>query len=49
MTIASIHKSSPDQWTQPRPHTDPALRRKKHGAIHSMEQPGFFARLFGRK
>ncbi len=47
MTQASISKSRPDQWTHPRPHTDPALRRKKYGAIRPMEEPGFFARLFG--
>jgi len=48
MTTASIFKSAPDRWTQPRPYTDATLRRLKHGAIRPMEEPGFFERLFGR-
>ncbi|MGB3711258.1 MAG: hypothetical protein WA985_06190 [Erythrobacter sp.] len=47
MTIASIHKSAPDRWSSPRPHTDATLRRLKYGAIRPMEEPGFLRRLFG--
>jgi hypothetical protein len=32
----------------PRPHQDASLRYIKHGPVQPMEQPGFFARLFGR-
>ncbi|MEE4537862.1 MAG: hypothetical protein V2J51_05140 [Erythrobacter sp.] len=49
MTSASIHKSAPDQWTNPRPFSDASLRKLKYGAIQPMKQPGFFERLFGAR
>lgn len=48
MTSAPIRSSTPDRWTSPRPHTDASFRRMKYGAIRPMEEPGLFARLFGR-
>lgn len=40
--------SRPDSWAAPRPYQDESLRRKKHGPIRPMEEPGFFCRLFKR-
>lgn len=39
----------PDSWAMPRPHQDESLRRKKHGRIRPMEEPGWLARLFDRE
>lgn len=47
MAQYSRHSSRPDSWSQPRPYTDPSLRRMRHGPVRGMEEPGFFARLFG--
>lgn len=44
------YRSSPScSWVAPRPHRDPSLRYMMHGPIQPMEEPGFFARLFGRR
>ena len=48
MTSFTYRSSRPDGWIQPRPHQDPTLRYMNHGRILPMEEPGFFARLFGR-
>ena len=48
MTSFTYRSSRPDGWIQPRPHQDPTLRYMRHGRILPMEEPGFFARLFGR-
>lgn len=48
MASLTYRSSRPDGWTMPRPHRDPSLRRHIHGPILPMEEPGFFARLFGR-
>jgi len=48
MSSLSYHSSRPDPWVYPRPHQDASLRFRKHGPIQPMEEPGFFARLFGR-
>jgi hypothetical protein len=48
MSGLQYRSSRPDRWTMPRPHQDASLRYIKHGAVQPMEQPGFFARLFGR-
>jgi hypothetical protein len=47
MTSASIRTTGSDNWSNPRPFTDAALRRRKYGAIRPMEEPGLFARWFG--
>ncbi|MDN3646265.1 hypothetical protein QWY75_08635 [Pontixanthobacter aestiaquae] len=47
MSALSYRSSRPDQWAQPRPHSDASQRYQKHGAILPMDEPGFFARLFG--
>jgi len=44
----SFRSSRPDNWTMPRASQDASLRMMKHGRLKPMEQPGFFARLFGR-
>ena len=48
MPSQSYRTSQPDRWTMPRPHRDASLRYMMHGPILPMEEPGFFARLFGR-
>jgi hypothetical protein len=47
MTAVRIHTSTPDRWTNPRPHTDAAIRRAKHGPIRPMHEPSWLERLFG--
>lgn len=50
MPSMTYRSSRPDNWTLPRPHRDASLRFLKHGPIQPMaEEPGFFARLFGRR
>jgi len=49
MSCPTYHRSRPDNWTLPRPYSDATLRRMAHGPIQPMEQPGFFARLFGQR
>ena len=46
MSNYSMHQSLPDRWAKPRPILDPSMRRKVHGPIRPMEEPGFFERLF---
>ena len=46
MTAARIHTSPPDRWTSPRPHSDPSLRRAKHGPVRPMHEPGWIERMF---
>jgi hypothetical protein len=48
MASMRYRSSRPDVWVMPRPHQDPSLRYQTHGPIRPMEEPGFFARLFGR-
>lgn len=47
MTTERIHTSAPDRWTNPRPHSDPSLRRAKHGRVLPMQKPTFVERLLG--
>ncbi len=47
MASQSFRSSRPDGWTMPRPYHDASMRYMKHGPILPMEEPGFFARLFG--
>lgn len=49
MTPNIIHTSRPDKWSSPRPHSDPSIRRKKHGRIQPMARPGLLERLFGSR
>ena len=49
MASLSYRSSRPDRWVMPRPHRDPSLRYMIHGPIRPMEEPGFWARLFGRR
>jgi hypothetical protein len=44
----SYRSSTPDRWTMPRPHRDASLRYQMHGKVLPMQEPGFFARWFGR-
>ena len=47
MSSLSFRSSRPDRWLQPKPYSDTSLRYRMHGRIQPMEEPGFFARLFG--
>ena len=49
MSSMSFRSSRPDRWAQPRPYSDSSLRYSMHGKIQPMEEPGFLARLFGRR
>ncbi|WP_374408398.1 hypothetical protein [Pelagerythrobacter sp.] len=49
MSSPTFRSSNPDGWSHPRPHRDASLRYMTHGPIQPMEQPGFFARLFGAR
>ncbi|MEO6040491.1 MAG: hypothetical protein ABIP41_01190 [Croceibacterium sp.] len=49
MSSLSYKSSRPDGWIMPRPHQDASLRYMTHGKILPMEEPGFLARLFGRR
>jgi hypothetical protein len=49
MSSLTFRSSRPDGWIQPRPHRDASLRFMTHGPIQPMEEPGFFARLFGAR
>ncbi len=49
MSSVSYRSSRPDPWVSPRAHSDPSARFMKHGAIRSMEQPGFWARLLSTR
>lgn len=49
MASSCYRSSRPDQWTLPRPHSDPTLRRMKHGAVQPMEADlGLLQRLSKR-
>ena len=48
MSSLSFRSSRPDGWTVPKTVHDSGLRRQVYGRIQPMEQPGFWARLFGR-
>lgn len=39
------HSSGRDDWNNPRPYTDPGLRRHHHGPIVSDIKPPLLARL----
>ncbi len=48
--MARIFRSSrPDGWSSPRFHSDETFREIAQGKILPMEEPGFLARLFGRR
>lgn len=49
MSSLSYRSSSPDRWVRPKANSDASLRYKHHGKIIPMEEPGFFARLFGAR
>ena len=49
MSSLSFHSSRPDRWVAPKPYSDSSLRYRMHGKILPMEEPGFLARLFGRR
>lgn len=45
MASEPFHRSPPDQWSNPRPYSDPASRYRKYGPVRPMEEPGIFSRL----
>jgi hypothetical protein len=47
MSSLTFRSSRPDNWTLPRPHSDPSLRYHKHGPIQPLQQPTFWERLLG--
>lgn len=49
MSSMSFRSSRPDGWVKPKAYSDASLRFKAHGKIIPMEEPGFLARLFGRR
>ncbi len=51
MSSMSFHSSRPDRWVTPRPVSDSSARFQTYGKILPMEseEPGFLARLFGRR
>lgn len=49
MSSLSFRSSRPDAWVSPKTYSDASLRTKHHGKILPMEEPGFFARLFGAR
>jgi hypothetical protein len=46
MSNHSMRDGLSDRWAKPRQSLDPSMRRKVHGPIRPMEEPGFFERLF---
>ncbi len=42
----SSQGSRSDGRARPRQHLDPSMRRKVHGPIRPMKEPGFLERLF---
>ncbi|MEO1729344.1 MAG: hypothetical protein AAFR64_01240 [Pseudomonadota bacterium] len=48
MTHYSITSSRPDQWTSPRPYTDPSMRALAYGPVRSMHEPRWWEKLLGR-
>lgn len=48
MTPYPIHRSPPDQWTSPRPYSDPCLRALAYGPVRPMHEPTWWERLLGR-
>lgn len=49
MSSLSFRSSRPDGWIKPKSYSDASLRYQTHGKILPMEEPGFFARMFGRR
>lgn len=51
MSSLSFRTSRPDRWVQPKSDSDSSLRFQMYGKILPMEgeEPGFLARLFGRR
>ena len=47
MSNLSYRTSGYDRWSHPRPYQDASLRRRAHGRVLPMKQPGFWERLFG--
>lgn len=47
MSYERFTTSRPDAWNEPRPFSDPTIRRMKHGPIVPMQEPSWFARLIG--
>lgn len=48
-TSLSYTSSKPCTWVRPRPIQDASMRLRTHGKLLPMEEPGFFARLLGRR
>jgi hypothetical protein len=46
MSNYTTHTSLADRWTKPRQPLDPCMRRKVHGPIRPMEEPGLLGRFF---
>lgn len=50
MSAMRFSSSSPDAWTQPRPHHDASLRMMMHGKIQPMDyKPRSLFGLFGKR
>lgn len=49
MSSLTFRSSRPDRWVEPKPYSDPNLRYQQHGRVLPMEEPGFWARLFGAR
>lgn len=49
MSSLTYRSSKPDRWVQPKPYSDASTRYRSHGKILPMEEPGFWARLFGAR
>lgn len=49
MASFTYSSSRPDNWTCPRPYSDPSQRLRKYGRIRPMEEPGFWQRLLLRR
>ena len=47
MSAMRYQSSRPDGWVMPRPHRDAHQRYLAYGPIQPMEEPGFWAKLFG--
>lgn len=47
--IPSYRTSKACPWVHPRPHRDASQRYHTHGKVQSMDEPGFFARIFGAR
>ena len=48
MTQYPIRTSRPDQWTSPRPYSDPSLRALAYGRVRPMHEPSWWAKIMER-